>query len=350
MQKKCFHLAARLGVGVLFIIGATQTQAQNYQGNTTPAWLKNNGNLYVASPVKVGIGTSTPARHLEIYSNTASAYLRIGSIGGAHASNQTAGIELRRILSNSTNTTWTLANEGPFKIKNNGVDVFSLNTNSAQFGISLNNPTQLKIHGANVEKINITNDIYQGGIHLWSKVGSTTHGLHMDGNQIESDTDLFLNDIKPSHIVLANGGGKVKVNTNDGESRLNIASSSDMQLKLINTGSGGGAWRLGVGNSSWASGAGKLFFSRTANPSDATMVITPAGNVGIGLTTPSKTLQVNGTTSTKVLEITGGADLAESFDITAGDTPLPGMVVSIDPGKPGQLRVADQAHDKTVAG
>lgn len=149
---------------------------------------------------------------------------------------------------------------------------------------------------------------------------------------------------------MAQGGGKVKVNTTDGESRLNIASSSDMQLKLINSGSGGGAWRIGVANSSWAAGDGKLVFSKTNSSADATMVITPAGNVGIGLTTPSKTLQVNGTISTKILEITGGADLAEHFDITTSETLLPGTVVSIDPEKPGQLRISSQAYDKTVAG
>ncbi len=349
MQKNHFHPVVRLSVGVLFIIGATQAQAQDYQGNTNPAWLKNSGNLYVAPTVKIGIGTSTPARSLDI-ANTSSTYLRLSSNGGALASSQTAGIELRRVLANGSNTTWSLVNEGSFKIKNNGVELFSLSGGLVRLGASLNNPTQLNIHGANVEKVSTTSEIYQGGLHLWSKAGSTVHGLHMDGNQIESDTDLFLNNIKPSDILLANGGGKVKVNTTDGESRLNIASVNDMQLKLINSGTGGGAWRIGVANSDWTAGAGKLVFSKTANSADATMVITPAGNVGIGLTTPSKTLQVNGTTSTKVLEITGGADLAESFDITAGDIPLPGMVVSIDPGKPGQLRVADQAHDKTVAG
>ncbi|MDO1451963.1 hypothetical protein Q0590_37185 [Rhodocytophaga aerolata] len=343
------HFVALFGASSLFFLGSAQLYAQGLQDNTTPAWLKNSNNLYVTQSVKVGIGTSTPARNLDIYSNTGSTYLRVGSTGGAQASSQTAGIELRRVLSNNTNTTWTLANEGAFKIRNNNVELFSLSGSITKLGASITTPTQLNIYGANVEKT-VINDIYQGALRLWSKVGSTTHGLHMDGNQIESDTDLFLNHIKSSHIVLANGGGKVKVNTNDGESRLNIASNTDMQLKLINSGSGGGAWRIGVANSGWAAGAGKLVFSKTNNSADATMVITPAGNVGIGLTTPSKTLQVNGTISTKILEITGGADLAEHFDVTASETLLPGTVVSIDPQKPGQLRISNQAYDKTVAG
>ncbi len=333
----------------LSLLASSQLHAQDYQGNTTPAWLKNAGNLYVAPTVKIGIGTSTPARNLDVYSNTASTYLRVGSTGGTQMGSQKAGIELRRVLSNGIHTTWSLTNEGEFKINNNGIGIFELHPGLAKLG-STTQPTQLSIQGANVEKLAINNDIYQAGLWLSSKAGSTTHTLAIDGNQIESKTALYLNHIKPSDILLANGGGKVKVNTTDGESRFNIASNTDMQLKLINSGTGGGAWRIGVANSSWASGAGKLVFSKTNNSADATMVITPAGNVGIGLTTPSKTLQVNGTISTKILEITGGADLAEHFDITAGETLLPGAVVSIDPEKPGQLRIASQAYDKTVAG
>ncbi|HED17815.1 MAG TPA: hypothetical protein ENI64_13505 [Gammaproteobacteria bacterium] len=50
------------------------------------------------------------------------------------------------------------------------------------------------------------------------------------------------------------------------------------------------------------------------------------------------------------LEITGGADLAEPFNIN--DSPLikPGMVVAIDKNNPGQLRIADSTYDRTVAG
>ncbi len=56
----------------------------------------------------------------------------------------------------------------------------------------------------------------------------------------------------------------------------------------------------------------------------------------------------DGRTSTHVLEITGGSDLAEPFEI-AGEV-QPGTVVAIDPTRPGQLRVADKAYDRTVAG
>ena len=55
---------------------------------------------------------------------------------------------------------------------------------------------------------------------------------------------------------------------------------------------------------------------------------------------------------TDVLEIKGGADLSEQFDINApfGVSPAAGMVVSIDPERPGKLMVSRQAYDRKVAG
>ncbi len=59
-----------------------------------------------------------------------------------------------------------------------------------------------------------------------------------------------------------------------------------------------------------------------------------------------------GTTTVEVLQITGGADLAELFEIgdAAGQSPEPGTVVCLDPIHPGQLIVCDEAHDKKVVG
>jgi hypothetical protein len=81
-------------------------------------------------------------------------------------------------------------------------------------------------------------------------------------------------------------------------------------------------------------------------------------------------LQLNpngGRVSVPVLQITGGGDIAEPFHVSSvrnaprpGDgtendqrAPAvvePGMVVSIDPDRPGQLRVANSAFDRAVAG
>lgn len=77
----------------------------------------------------------------------------------------------------------------------------------------------------------------------------------------------------------------------------------------------------------------------------------PTERVRFGTTTGTA-LTVPGTTTTQVLTITGGADIAEPFNIHAaeGTAIVPGMVVSIDPARTGELRVSDGAYDRTVAG
>jgi hypothetical protein len=74
------------------------------------------------------------------------------------------------------------------------------------------------------------------------------------------------------------------------------------------------------------------------------------GRVGVGISEPQAKLDVNGTTRTKVVQITGGSDLAEPFEIVGRENVKPGMVVSIDPERPGQLRLAEKAYDRMVAG
>jgi len=78
---------------------------------------------------------------------------------------------------------------------------------------------------------------------------------------------------------------------------------------------------------------------------------TVTGNVGIGTGTsyPTSKLQVNGDMSVSVLTITGGADLAEPFDMSEEDIPK-GAVVVIDEDNPGKLKMSDRSYDNRVAG
>ena len=60
----------------------------------------------------------------------------------------------------------------------------------------------------------------------------------------------------------------------------------------------------------------------------------------------------DGTVECKVLSITGGADLAEPFDVSATDgmSAEPGRVMVIDQEHEGQLKVSSRAYDRCVAG
>lgn len=103
------------------------------------------------------------------------------------------------------------------------------------------------------------------------------------------------------------------------------------------------------------------------------------GNVGIGLNNPAEKLQVegnirasgvisvnnaSGTAKASMLvdangkgkltcdyiQVNGGADVAEPFEVSGAPTIEPGMIVAIDPDRPGQLRLCRRAYDSTVAG
>lgn len=61
-------------------------------------------------------------------------------------------------------------------------------------------------------------------------------------------------------------------------------------------------------------------------------------------------VRVEGNIETEVLEITGGSDLAENFTMAEPATDMAGMLVAIDAANPGQIKISDQAYDKTIAG
>jgi hypothetical protein len=63
-------------------------------------------------------------------------------------------------------------------------------------------------------------------------------------------------------------------------------------------------------------------------------------------------LFADGPAMVRTLQILGGADLAEPFNVHSEEDKAvqPGMVVTIDPANPGELRLADQPYDSKVAG
>jgi hypothetical protein len=63
-------------------------------------------------------------------------------------------------------------------------------------------------------------------------------------------------------------------------------------------------------------------------------------------------IDAQGQVKAKTVQITGGADLAEPFDVAgAGSVEAePGAVVVIDAARPGRMRISDRAYDTRVAG
>lgn len=300
--------------------------------------------LHVNGYTNIGIGTLLPERKLDIL-GSGNTMLRLTANGGLGT--HVSGIELKRVGGQVTDN-WDIVNQSALRIRKSGIAVMSLEPQNTYLG-TIDNRMTFNVWGKGITRQ--SGQLSDGAIMIKNESSGTDIRLHLDANQLESTDDFFINLFSNKDLDLVNGGGKVRIGTiSNTTARLNVADNDEMQLKLINPATGGGSWHLGVGNNTWTSGGGKLVFSKSHKSADAVMILTPEGNVGIGLTTPSKMLHVNGATSTKVLEITGGADFAENFDITESEDLAPGTVVSIDTDESGKLRIADKAYDKTVAG
>ena len=108
-----------------------------------------------------------------------------------------------------------------------------------------------------------------------------------------------------------------------------------------------GRYNMGGGSpTSWSSGDPlfEIGIGTGSDPADRANALTVRKNGNV---------EVKGRIITSVLEITGGADLSEQFEIRGIGADLllsPGMVVSIDPDRPGDLVVSDRAYDRRVAG
>ena len=192
-----------------------------------------------------------------------------------------------------------------------------------------------------------------GTIRLSTYIDSTGGWL---GTMSAHPLQFFVNDgLKPSLTINADGStsmvsgpGSVIVGTPSGESGTSIKRDNNRAdvrfdgttLKMV----------AGTGNGPPSSIAG--------------IAVTTAGNVGIGTTSPSRTLEVNGDfvardvdvrnlfardASVRVLTIRGGADLAEPFAMSHSGVE-PGSVVVIDEDHPGKLCRSTQAYDKKAAG
>lgn len=163
----------------------------------------------------------------------------------------------------------------------------------------------------------------------WSMEDSNTHienmgvtALTVDGGNIGIGTT---NPIAPLHVYEKPGVGNHTI-------RVDAAVNQNPNILFAVDGQHYANIRVDE------AGNDHLQFQVYSTPGDYGSVktaidIAPSGQVGVS-----------------ALEITGGSDPAEPFEITGAEAVEPGMVVAIDPDQPGQLRLADTAYDRTVAG
>lgn len=111
---------------------------------------------------------------------------------------------------------------------------------------------------------------------------------------------------------------------------------------------GGAVPRAGVYGKNDGSGFG-VFGQSTAN-GIGVFGLSVDGPGIYGRSTNGYAAEFDGKTRTKLLEITGGADLAERFDVSGQHKADPGTLMIIDAAHPGHLKPSDGAYDTRVAG
>lgn len=136
---------------------------------------------------------------------------------------------------------------------------------------------------------------------------------------------------------------RLVVQTSSGNGGLTLKSTSTSILPQLTISNPSQTWRFRLNS------LGQFVFTDATN-SIVPFKIEPNAGANDRLVINNTGINVEGTTTTDVLVITGGADLAEPFEVSSPEPVLPGLVLSVDPEKPGSLRPAGEAYDRKVVG
>ncbi len=308
-----------------------------------------NGNLNVTG--NVGLGTTSPQERLDVAGN-----VRLSTAIGVH--NWAIGAD----GNSGAGTGWFFIKDLDDLTQPNRLVI---DQNTGDVGIDGN-------LGIGTESPDRHLTVYHSGSAYQNVKDGTREllmGVASQGGIISvmTDHDLIFRAGQNSEKMRVRANGNVGINTSNPQAKLHVAGQSRFDgISQFNLGSGSvsmstpGGYPGIIAYSSNGHRKEIVFkndklqllmsTSNQPSPNDNGITIRESGNVGIGTVNPQQKLDVNGTTQTKVLKITGGSDLAEPFEITGPENIKPGMVVAIDPEHPGQLRLVDRAHDRTVAG
>ena len=341
--------------------GRAELQAWNGQTNTAGALALN------VAGGNVGIGTNAPAARLDVAGSFECDSLKLNGNGAALGNILTSDASGAAIWAPPpTSSQWTT----------NGTHIGY--QGAGNVGIGTTSPGQ---------KLTVVADSASGADARQILVRGATDANRqlLLGYQTTGDYGSIQSvhqNVAVTPLVLQPGGGNVGIGTTTPASKLDVAgmvTADDLAivstnyaaalvdsnnvagtwLNLRNATSGGRYWKMISTGSGNGEGAGKLIIgsSTAASTLDVNaLTIAQNGDIGLGTATPAAKLDIVGTARVQVLTITGGADVAEPFNIngdvstTSAPKIEPGMVVTIDPDRVGELRVSSKAYDQAVAG
>jgi hypothetical protein len=183
-----------------------------------------------------------------------------------------------------------------------------------------------------------------GYISLRNSAGSTR--VSLDGDSTGTGGEMRVFDADGTETVEILGA-----ETTTGGGRIRVRSASGVNAAELSEDPSEGGGELWLYN---AAGVGTVAIEAQEVATDGAQV-NLYNNAGTLTMTLDAELGDGGPSrvTTGTIEITGGSDLSEQFEINPSDcggTPVPGMIVCIDPENPGQLLPSTRPYDRTVAG
>jgi hypothetical protein len=292
----------------------------------------------------VGIGTTTPLSKLHLFDPVDSVTHVLQSGGGVNA--------WAKVAFNNPNGQWDIATSRSFN--NDVLYIDRLGNGSLEFQLSttgllgLGIEPQSKLHL--YEPDNSVSQRIQtgGGVNAWTRLEL----INANGQWDIGTSRSFNNDV---FYIDRNGNSALEFQLSttgllglgiEPQAKLHLYEPNNSVSHRIETGGGVNAWsrtEYANANGQWITGT-----SRGFNGDQFYIYRAGAPAIAFGLQ-PNGDAYLQGTMSCKVLTITGGADIAEPFQMSSDEIPK-GSVVVIDEANPGHLKLSTEAYDTRVAG
>ena len=283
--------------------------------------------MRILSTGNVGIGATEAGRKLQVGDNAISnseGMIRLASRSGTQGSNRVWDIGVPETDADTSGPGYS------FVIDDIAAGVgpeFMVKFGSGRVGIGNVEPGHLLDVGG---RMRVREGTATAGIWFYQTTPAADRAFV---GMYDDDTVGLYGSTGASWILLMDTTtGNVGIDTSAPEARLHIVNGTDSEPV------GGGFLVLGSTTSGNISIDNNEIMARNNGAVSTLYLNNDGGNVVIA---------PGATTTVSVLAITG-ADLAEKFPVS--EKVEPGMVMEIDPDKPGQLRLARGAYNRRVAG
>ena len=249
--------------------------------------------MRITSGGNVGIGTTNPGAKLDVVG-----VIRYGNDGASVGALSYGSSGVVTLEASSANTHVSIIPSG-----------------TGNVGIGTTSPSaKLEVGGASTPSIRITSSSGPYSVVSSNTVGSLEFSAD-DGNTGASSNINFKLD--GSNVVRITSGGNVGIGTTAPNRRLHVVSSDDTRGIMVEQTLASSyaevhfkasrEYRIGTGGSTSAAEAANNWYVYDATAAAQRFVITSAGNVGIGTTTPASELDVNGTVNANIFSVMGTA-------------------------------------------